>query len=134
MLQTNLALQNSQSELPLLRCLRAQSKKRLQQVTANGSQAEDRRGQRQKRVKDPGREISRLDVEDVSRTGMQLLSASAWTLDPVTHFLGLGSSASVGLCTISRALSVPLCSVTNQPSPGLLCLVHLDSGSEKRVC
>ncbi|XP_042688970.1 crossover junction endonuclease EME1 isoform X1 [Centrocercus urophasianus] len=46
------------------RCLRAQSKKRLQQVTANGSQAEDRGGQRQKRVKDPGLEISRLDVED----------------------------------------------------------------------
>uniref|UniRef100_A0A669Q7L1 Essential meiotic structure-specific endonuclease 1 n=1 Tax=Phasianus colchicus TaxID=9054 RepID=A0A669Q7L1_PHACC len=45
------------------RCLRAQSKKRLQQATVNRSQAEDRGDQRKKQVKDPGLEITRLDVE-----------------------------------------------------------------------
>nr|BAO10714.1 essential meiotic endonuclease 1 homolog 1 variant 3 [Gallus gallus] len=46
------------------RCLRAQSKKRLQHATVNRSQAEDRGDQRKKQVMDPGREITRLDVED----------------------------------------------------------------------
>ncbi|XP_021270585.1 crossover junction endonuclease EME1 isoform X2 [Numida meleagris] len=46
------------------RCLRAQSKKRLQRTTVNRSQAEDRGNQRKKQVKDPGLEITRLDVED----------------------------------------------------------------------
>ncbi|XP_072208242.1 crossover junction endonuclease EME1 [Excalfactoria chinensis] len=46
------------------RCLRAQSKKRLQQTTVNRSQAEDWGDQRKKQVKDPGLEITRLDVED----------------------------------------------------------------------
>lgn len=75
-LHGNLALQNSQFGLPLLRCLRAQSKKRLQHATVNRSQAEDRGDQRKKQVMDPGREITRLDVEDVSRTSMQLLFAT----------------------------------------------------------
>ncbi|OXB59391.1 hypothetical protein ASZ78_009691, partial [Callipepla squamata] len=46
------------------RYLRAQSKKRLPRSAATGSQAEDRGGQRKKQVKDPGLEITRLDVED----------------------------------------------------------------------
>lgn len=54
---------NSQSSLHLLRCLRAQSKKRLQQATVHRNQGEE---QRRKEAKDSGLEISRLDVEEVS--------------------------------------------------------------------
>ncbi|XP_015735695.1 crossover junction endonuclease EME1 isoform X3 [Coturnix japonica] len=46
------------------RCLRAQSKKRLQQTTVNRSQGEDGGDQRKKQVNHPGLEITRLDVED----------------------------------------------------------------------
>lgn len=43
------------------RCLRAQSKKRLQQATVHRNQGEE---QRRKEAKDSGLEISRLDVEE----------------------------------------------------------------------
>ncbi|XP_065591718.1 crossover junction endonuclease EME1 [Cyrtonyx montezumae] len=46
------------------RCLRAQSKKGQQRSAVTRSQAEHRGDQRKKQVKDPGLEITRLDVED----------------------------------------------------------------------
>lgn len=54
---------NFQSYLCFLRCLRAQSKKRLQQARVHRNEGDE---QRRKEVQDSGLEISRLDVEEVS--------------------------------------------------------------------
>ncbi|XP_068510984.1 crossover junction endonuclease EME1 [Anas acuta] len=59
------------------RCLRAQSKKRLQQATAHRSEGDE---QRRKEVQDSGLEISRLDVEEA------LVDLQLCTQVPVTFF------------------------------------------------
>ena len=63
-------------ELPvfaLLRSLGVQSKNRLRQAAASGNQEEEQGKRRNKKVKDSGLEITRMDVEEVStfKTGTQ---------------------------------------------------------------